>query len=132
MLIGILQFELFIDDARSLKDKRRVMSSLKDRLHREHLCSIAEVGDADALNHALLGLAIVGRDGGRIGETLDRITAKLRGLTEAEVGDIRRQILAGEDVGPALGDDADALGAEDPALRDELLRRANDGPEERA
>lgn len=132
MLIGVLQFELFIDDARSLKDKRRVVSSLKDRLHREHLCSIAEVGDADALNHALLGLAVVGRDGGRIGETLDRITAKLRGLTEAEVGDIRRQILEGQDVGPALGEGGEEDGPDDPALREELLRRAGDGPEGRA
>lgn len=121
MVIGILQFDVFIDGARSLKDKRRVVVSLKDRLHREHLCSIAEVGDPDRLNHARLGLALVGRDGGHVGKTLDRICAKLRALTDAEVGDIDRQVIGAEGVVELGDDDASAT----DGLRDELLARAS-------
>ena len=43
MVVGILQIEVSIDGSTSLKDKRRVVSSLKDRLHREHQVSVAEV-----------------------------------------------------------------------------------------
>ncbi len=42
VFVGILQFELLIRQRRSLKDKRRVVRSVRDRLHREHLVSVAE------------------------------------------------------------------------------------------
>lgn len=93
MVVGILQFDVLIHAAESLKDKRRVVQSLKDRLHREHLCSLAEVGDPDVLNIARIGLAIVARDGRRAGEVLDAISLKLRALRDGEVGDVHRQIL---------------------------------------
>jgi uncharacterized protein YlxP (DUF503 family) len=128
MVIGILQFDLFIDGACSLKDKRRVLASLKDRLHREHLCSVAEVGDPDVLNHARVGVALVGREGARVGQILDRICAKLRGLTDAQVGDIDRQILDGQDYGrtPTEMDLEPGVAA---SLRRELLERAGEAEE---
>ena len=93
MILGILHFEVLVHGATSLKDKRRVVQSLKDRLHREHLCSIAEVGDPDILNCAIMGLAVVCRDGKRAGEVLDAISHKLRETRDAEVTSIRRHVL---------------------------------------
>jgi len=98
MVIGILQFELLIHDSTSLKDKRRVVKSIKDRLHREHQVSVAEVGAHEALNLAVLGLVTVGTDGARVGRVLDAVTEKLRSLTSAELGDTHREILHGSDV----------------------------------
>jgi uncharacterized protein YlxP (DUF503 family) len=95
MVIGILQFELLIHDAESLKDKRRVVNSVKDRLHREHMVAVAEVAAQDALGVAVLGLACVAPDGKRAAEVLDHVSAKLRMLTGAELGDCRREILHG-------------------------------------
>jgi uncharacterized protein YlxP (DUF503 family) len=63
MKIGILQFELEVPHARSLKDKRRVVRSLKDRLHREHMVAVAEVGALEVWNRAMLGLVCVAADG---------------------------------------------------------------------
>jgi uncharacterized protein len=80
MVVGILQFELIVRGAESLKDKRRVVRSVKDRLHREHQVSVAEVASQDTLTLAVIGLAAVGTDGKRIADVLDRITAKLRSL----------------------------------------------------
>ncbi|MGH7242077.1 MAG: DUF503 domain-containing protein [Phycisphaerales bacterium] len=93
MVLGVLQFQVLVHGSESLKDKRRVVQSLKDKLHREHLCSIAEVGDPDLLNAATIALAIVTRDGQRAGEILDAITIKLRELRDGEVGEIDRQVL---------------------------------------
>ncbi|MDX2146229.1 MAG: DUF503 domain-containing protein [Planctomycetota bacterium] len=129
MVIGILQFELFIHGAESIKDKRRVVRSLKDRLHREHLVSIAEVGNSDALGHAVLGLALVGREGKHVAETLDRITSKLQSMTEAEVGDVSRELLHGRSAADFAngipGDEAEPA-AGDQDLAQELLRHAGD------
>lgn len=96
MVIGVLQFELLIHDGQSLKDKRRVVRSLKDRLHREHQVSVAEVGANDLLNVALMGLSVTAPDARRAADVLDAIEAKLRKLIDAELGDIAREILRGD------------------------------------
>lgn len=111
MVIGVLQFELLIHGAQSLKDKRRVVNSVKDRLHREHLVSIAEVGNVNDFTVAVLGLALVGREGKHVGEVMDRILAKLRQEPYAELGDTSRQIL----YGAAAADPPPASDAPSPA-----------------
>jgi uncharacterized protein YlxP (DUF503 family) len=118
MVIGILQFELFIRGGESLKDKRRVVQSVKDRLHREHLVSVAEVAHHESLNHAVMAVAMVAVDGARVGEVLDNITAKLRSTPGADLGDCSRQLLRGSDI-----EDAPASLEEDPSLAREMLAR---------
>lgn len=124
MVIGTIQFELLIHDVQSIKDKRRVVKSLKDKLHREHMVSVAEVGDADDPRRAVMCLALVGRDGAVVGQVLDRICAKLRALLDAEVGECRRELLHGADPSNS-GEVEDA-----PDLREELLAhfRADEEP----
>jgi len=41
MTIGVLQLELSVPDAMSLKDKRRVIKSIKDRIAHHNNVSIA-------------------------------------------------------------------------------------------
>jgi uncharacterized protein YlxP (DUF503 family) len=101
MVIGVLQFELLIHDARSLKDKRRVVRSVRDRLHREHQVSVAEVAAHEVLNVAVMGVACVAPEGRRAGEVLDAVTDKLRRLTDAELGDTTREIIRGQAPEPA-------------------------------
>lgn len=126
MVIGILQFELLIRGAESLKDKRRVVSSVKDKLHREHLVSIAEVGLLDNMTVARLALASVGSDGKYIGQTLDRITVKLRALHDAELGSISREVLH-DPQGEPLPEGVDPLEAlEHDATLAEEMRRAGE------
>ncbi|TVQ59367.1 MAG: DUF503 domain-containing protein [Phycisphaerales bacterium] len=96
MFIGVLQFELVVPGSRSLKDKRRVVKSVKDRLHREHMVSVAEV---EALEHhrlAVMGLACVSNSTTHINSVLDRITEKLRSLRDARLGDVAREVLHGD------------------------------------
>lgn len=123
MVIGILQFELLIRGAESLKDKRRVVSSLKDKLHREHLVSIAEVGLQDNMSVARMALALVGSDGKHVGQTLDRITTKLRALHDAELSACSREVLH-EPQGTPLPEGVDPLEAleQDESLAAEMLR----------
>jgi Uncharacterized protein conserved in bacteria len=133
MVIGILQFELLIRGAESLKDKRRVVSSLKDRLHREHLVSVAEVGLLDNMNVARMALALVGGDGRYVGQTLDRITSRLRGLHDAELSGVSREVLH-EPQGSPLPEGVDPQEAleQDAELTDEMLRAGESALEEEA
>ena len=121
MIVGILQFELHVPWAESLKDKRRVVKSVKDRLHREHLVSVAETASLESIGVAVLGLALVGNDGQAIGRTLDRITEKLRALDDAELGAVSRDLLRGDttsDIADSIGQPPSDSGAFD-ALADE-------------
>lgn len=122
MVIGLIQFDLLVHGAESIKDKRRVVSSIKDRLHRDHMVSIAEVGNSDLMNHARMALVVVARDGRRVGEILDHVTEKLHGVRDAEVGPISRRIVHEQEI----PDDEPAELNPDPdgSLAQELLRRA--------
>lgn len=93
MVVGVLQFDILIHDAQSLKDKRRVVRSIKDRLHRDHQVAVAEVDALDNPALARLALSCVAREGHRAGEILDRIAQSLRSRTDGELGRVARQIM---------------------------------------
>ena len=57
MIVGVCTVELFIGDSRSLKDKRQVLHSLKDRLRGKFNLSVAEVDGHDLWQKAVLGMA---------------------------------------------------------------------------
>ena len=59
MIVSLLRFRLDLEGMTSLKDKRRIVSSLKDRLHRKFRLSVAEVDLQDSLTRAEIGAAIV-------------------------------------------------------------------------
>lgn len=99
MKVAILQFELLIDGAASLKDKRRVVKGVKDRLHREHMVSVAEVGDQEVWNRASLGLAGVSADGGYLRGVLAAIVRKLQSLPEARLGACESDVVDVSDLG---------------------------------
>lgn len=62
MIVGVLTMQVSVFDAMTLKDKRRVIKSLKDRAANKFNVSIAEVGLNDNIRTALLGAAMVGNE----------------------------------------------------------------------
>ena len=62
MIVGTLQVRLLLRQARTLKDKRQVVRSIKDRLHNEFNVSVAEIESQDNRQLAVLGLAMVGTE----------------------------------------------------------------------
>ena len=77
MVVGILQVELKIDWAQSLKDKRRVVSSLKQRLHRQFMVSVAEVATLEDHRVATLGITVASNNATVARRSLDKIRDKL-------------------------------------------------------
>jgi uncharacterized protein len=61
MQIGLLTLEIFIPEAHSLKEKRYVLRSLKDRLRKFNI-SIAECGHQDLWQRSTLGVVSIASD----------------------------------------------------------------------
>ena len=62
MRIGILRMELVVYEALSLKDKRRVIKSIKDRVRARFNVSVAEVDHLDSRQRATLAIAMVSNE----------------------------------------------------------------------
>jgi uncharacterized protein YlxP (DUF503 family) len=58
-VVGVLTLELRIDHAHSLKEKRHVVKSLKERLRHKFNVSVAEIEDQDVHNSAVIAAATV-------------------------------------------------------------------------
>jgi uncharacterized protein YlxP (DUF503 family) len=57
--IGVITFELRIDDAHSLKDKRHYVKGLKDRLRAKFNVAVAEIGSQDSWQVGLVAAVTV-------------------------------------------------------------------------
>lgn len=72
MRVGWMRVELLIHGAHSLKEKRRPLKSLVERLTNRFNVSVAEVDHHDLHQRAAIGVALVASDGGNL---LDRMRA---------------------------------------------------------
>ncbi|HEX7050244.1 MAG TPA: DUF503 domain-containing protein [Longimicrobiales bacterium] len=59
VVIGVIGWELEVIGCQSLKEKRRVVKSLKDRLHDRFNISVAETGHQDLWQRAELTACVV-------------------------------------------------------------------------
>jgi uncharacterized protein len=78
MWLGLVSCELVVPGARSLKEKRRAVRSLVDRMYRRHRVSVAETGLHDLHQRAEISIAVVGRSEAEV----ERLLASLRGMTD--------------------------------------------------
>ena len=77
-MVGVLDVKLALPEARSLKDKRRVISSLKDRLRHAFNVSVAEVSDQDMWRSARLGVCQVSSDARYVRGSLEKVARAIR------------------------------------------------------
>ena len=70
MVVGIVRVELFVPGSQSLKDKRQVVRSIKERLRERVHASVAEVDHQELWQRAALGIAVVGADGSQVRDML--------------------------------------------------------------
>ena len=87
MIVGSLRVRLLVRESRSLKDKRQVVRSIKDRLRNEFNVSVAEVEAEDHRQLAVLGLAMVGNEARHVKAVFEQIVAALRVHPIAEMLD---------------------------------------------
>lgn len=79
MHIGLLTLEIFIPDAHSLKEKRFILRSLKDRLRKFNI-SIAECDHQDLWQRATVGIVSVASDHRILEQTLNAVVEETEKL----------------------------------------------------
>ena len=87
MIVGTLRVRLLLRQARSLKDKRQVVKSIKDRLRNHFNVSVAEIEAQDNRQLAVLGLAMVSNETHHLKLALGQIVETLRSHPVAELID---------------------------------------------
>jgi len=76
MPVGLLTLELHIPDARSLKDKRQILRSLKDRLRRKFNIAIAELDFHDVWQSSTIGIVTLSNAQQHVEESLQHVLAE--------------------------------------------------------
>jgi hypothetical protein len=76
MPIGLLTLEIHIADARSLKEKRQVLRSLKDRLHAHFNVAVSELDHHDVWQRSKIGVVTISNDGRHLEESMSAIAAE--------------------------------------------------------
>lgn len=91
--MGVLRAELAVAGSVSLKDKRRVIKSIKDRLSNKYNVSVAEVDGLDSRQRAVLGVAMVANESRFVESCLSKIVDQLRVARDACLVDYRIELL---------------------------------------
>ena len=73
MPVGLLTLEIHIPDARSLKDKRQVLRSLKDRLRAHFNVAVAELEHQDTWQRAQIGVVSLSNDSAHLEQSLREV-----------------------------------------------------------
>ena len=76
MPVGLLTLEIHISDARSLKDKRQVLRSLKDRLRAHFNVAVSELDHQDVWQRSRVGVVSISGDGRHLEESMSAIAAE--------------------------------------------------------
>ncbi len=93
MYVGVIQAELLIEGARTLKEKRMVLRSMKDRIRRHFNVSVAEVGDNDLWDRSIVAIALVANDHRFVESCCDRILNFVERSPGVSVLDSQTEIL---------------------------------------
>jgi len=78
MVVGVCTIDLHLPGTGSLKDKRRILLSMKERIKKAYNVSIAEVDGNDLWQRAVLGVACVANEGRYVNQVLDGVLNAVR------------------------------------------------------
>ena len=76
MPVGLLTLELHIGHAQSLKDKRQVLRSLKDRLRAKFNVAVAELEYHDTWQRSVVGIVTISNEEHHVEESLQQVLAE--------------------------------------------------------
>jgi uncharacterized protein YlxP (DUF503 family) len=102
MRVGVGRYVIHIPGARTLKDRRHVVKSFKDRVRARQPVSIAEIGDANRLQVATFGISVVSNSAEICHDVLNAVTSMASDLPEAVLAEVSTEILS-------LGDDGEGI-----------------------
>jgi len=91
MIIGVVRFWLHFPGAGSLKAKRKILLSMKDRIRNKFNVSVAELEDNDLWQKCTLGVAIIANDKAFANTILSKVSDLVNGQPEVVVTDVNME-----------------------------------------
>jgi len=85
MIVGILTIELIIYSSTSLKEKRFVVKSIKDKLKNKFNVAVAEVDFLDKWQRSEIGIVTIGNEYSHVENSLQKIFSYLDEWNEFEI-----------------------------------------------
>jgi uncharacterized protein YlxP (DUF503 family) len=119
MFVGVARFVLQVPGSRSLKDRRRVVKAFKDRARARLPISIAEVGNAELLQVATLGVAVVSSSSARCREVLGQARTLAANVGDALLADSTFEVLSFGSSGKGLASGIERALEPDEGFADE-------------
>lgn len=95
MTVGISSFELHFPSSRSLKDKRRIVKSLVDRIHQRFRVSIAETDFHDLHQRSEISMAVITNGESEMENLMEEVRNLVEGVPELYLTRWDPQILEG-------------------------------------
>ena len=92
MHTGVCTFHLRLLESRSLKEKRRIIKSIKDRVRNKFNVSIAEIGGLDKWQWAELGVACISNDVRFTNSVLSNVVEFINSIYTVELVDYEIEI----------------------------------------
>ena len=80
MPVGLLTLEIHIPEAHSLKDKRQVLRSLKDRLRGKFNVAVAELEGQDSWQRSVVGVVSLSNNLAHLQQSLRTVLEESEGL----------------------------------------------------
>jgi uncharacterized protein len=94
MIIGVLSFTLRLHGNRSLKGKRQVASSLKQKLRNKFNLAVSEVEAQDEHERLVLAAVTLSNESVRVESTLQKALAMVEGSVSDEVADVSIELFS--------------------------------------
>lgn len=93
MIIGACSIKFYLHESRSLKEKRRVVRAIKDRLKNNFNVSVAEVGDLDNWQSLHIGISAVGSDRPYMDGLMTKVVDAIDRMNLAEITDCKTETM---------------------------------------
>jgi hypothetical protein len=94
MMVGTLKMVILLRQAQSLKDKRRVVKSLKDHVRNKFSVAVAEVDALDRVQQAVIGVAVVGNERRFVESVLTNVANFTGFFRDCELIDAKHEIFS--------------------------------------
>lgn len=93
MLVGVLRLSFHIPHARSLKDKRRVVQKIRDRIRNRFDVSVAEVAAQDQWQRAVFGVSVVSGESSVCDSVLEQVARSAELSEDAQLTDRETELI---------------------------------------
>ncbi|BCS86801.1 DUF503 domain-containing protein [Pseudodesulfovibrio sediminis] len=97
MIIGVLHLEFRLHGNRSLKDKRKVAQSLKQKIRNKFNVSVAETEAMDVHDTLVLGIVTTANETTRVESRLAKTLAMVEAISPAELTKCSTEIFSDTD-----------------------------------